>query len=648
MSYLEAPRIHFSGQFQADTSTVNNDVRHYSNKDFQPNYQEPMTTGTNDKGETVIEEYNGYWNPEGSGAWRMLNCTITSAVLGDQVFTDPSQDAVVGLTLAGAADRVAAKLVDLDPQQQLVSQIWGLEIRLVESNGNAVLSSEFLVSPFCQLWKRQTEETNWLDQVLAAAYQSMLTGVELQDSFKSPTLEAMREVSLDGLLSIRMNVFGFDRSPGVNDFGTGHVVGTIGPAFANEPNHFTLGRQFTPKMMPPQAPFTSIHKVGYIQAKVCETGSRLSVDLGNALPTQDSHGTLLDIGELSVAILKDANIKLGDSEPADKFNLLGAVSYLQDPEWYSRTAAIVDFALNDEQAHLIGDHPLALVKADGENYKVLNRETAEGMYVRADNFVYRLNPGEEASVQVYASQFGAPLATDINIVNYKGILGLTSIVDPTNPMPPPDVMTPAGILSFPETVTTNDVGCADFTLSACANGPGNPRGYIDGQLYGIQPQFANPPEGLITSGLDFLSILTFDLFEIPDPITWYDHVQPIMQQYANLYPIMSKRLVDLGDYDSVVANLGIIKFSFELPIHNPNHMPVTRDLSENKRKAILAWMTHKGADGKPIKGTPPAQTRSAPASAERLPKPESYGKDLMDFGSKAAGFRNILKKDEAE
>jgi hypothetical protein len=37
-----------------------------------------------------------------------------------------------------------------------------------------------------------------------------------------------------------------------------------------------------------------------------------------------------------------------------------------------------------------------------------------------------------------------------------------------------------------------------------------------------------------------------------------------------VYPNMSKRLVDLHDHDSVVANLAIMKLSFSLPTEGPN------------------------------------------------------------------------------
>jgi hypothetical protein len=39
MSYLDTPRLVFRGWFQADVSTINNDVRMYQNQSFTPAYQ---------------------------------------------------------------------------------------------------------------------------------------------------------------------------------------------------------------------------------------------------------------------------------------------------------------------------------------------------------------------------------------------------------------------------------------------------------------------------------------------------------------------------------------------------------------------------------------------------------------------------------
>jgi len=125
-----------------------------------------------------------------------------------------------------------------------------------------------------------------------------------------------------------------------------------------------------------------------------------------------------------------------------------------------------------------------------------------------------------------------------------------------------------------------------------------------------------------------------------EPPAWYDDIQPLFAQYAKLYPIMSKYVVDLSDYASVVARLSVLNLAFSLPEGNPNHMPVTRDLGSEDRRMILKWLATKGPDGLPPLGTPRvAPTTAAPASA----KPD----DNLDPLQKAGKTAVILKFERA-
>src|SRR5690242_7010326 len=106
MSYLDPVRLHFSGRFQADPSTVNNDPTHFNNKTFKKSYQQPGQGAT-----------NGWWNPDGSGSFRLVDCRVTRVCYADGSTTDdPLMDPVVGMRIADADKRVAGKLVDLDSQ----------------------------------------------------------------------------------------------------------------------------------------------------------------------------------------------------------------------------------------------------------------------------------------------------------------------------------------------------------------------------------------------------------------------------------------------------------------------------------------------------------------------------------------------------
>ena len=53
MSYLDPVRLVFFGDFQADVSTVNNDVRHYDNATWEARFQGLQ------QGKTE----NGWWRP---------------------------------------------------------------------------------------------------------------------------------------------------------------------------------------------------------------------------------------------------------------------------------------------------------------------------------------------------------------------------------------------------------------------------------------------------------------------------------------------------------------------------------------------------------------------------------------------------------
>ncbi|MFI5457372.1 MAG: hypothetical protein ACHRXM_18160, partial [Isosphaerales bacterium] len=83
MSYLDVPRLNFSGGFAADPSTVDNNRDNFvlgaplSNDPNSPNW--------------VL------WNPMGSHVFQFLGCTVRSAVLQDG--PAPPADAIVGAGL---------------------------------------------------------------------------------------------------------------------------------------------------------------------------------------------------------------------------------------------------------------------------------------------------------------------------------------------------------------------------------------------------------------------------------------------------------------------------------------------------------------------------------------------------------------------
>ena len=174
MSYLGYPRLHFSGTFQADPSTVNNDPYHFNVAQFRPGWDEPGPGAT-----------KGWWNPGGTGAWRLKDCTVRSVVYADGTSTaDPLRDSIVGRAVNSATERVAAKMVDLDSEQQMVSQIWGLQVQVPDG-----FAGEFEVAAFADIWIRFSQGQP--DSFFSATYQSVLTDLEWAPSGDSRWLQEL-------------------------------------------------------------------------------------------------------------------------------------------------------------------------------------------------------------------------------------------------------------------------------------------------------------------------------------------------------------------------------------------------------------------------------------------------------------------------
>jgi hypothetical protein len=582
MSYLNALRLHFAGQFQANVSTVNNDPAHFDNNAFQPSDQEMQGP--------KMQPPNGWFNPQGDAAFRLLGCKVTSA------FTPAGQveaaDAVLQCLVMDSDSQVPAKLVDLDSEQQLVSEIWGLTIRIADAKGNTLLSGAFEPMAFIDIWFRARNAPPGSDAPAGAMWQSVLRDLQWGDVGGSSFLQDLKKAAdASGLLSIKLNTDGFNMDFTSPDFMCGRIVGTIGPAASDEPHHLVIGRQFMAANVPGnQGFFQPVNSINFCVARV--DAKSIFLDLGNALPTDLPGSPLANVGDLTVSV---ANTTLG-TIPAT-----GHGGYAVG-KWYETTAGIVVLPLSEHQLQLLKASPL---KITGDS-KTSIAEWSSGTFVRADTFVYRMSAGGKADISAYAMQWGEPLpATSIGFQLDPSQLQAQE-EDPAVVATPADVLKVGTnpISNAPPVIKTDSNGRCVLTVTA--SDPGNVRWFnngqdygIDGQVYGLRPGFTD--QSLNTDPVNdsnFVSFLVWSGFTLGNPVTWHD-LAPTLQQYANLYPVMN-RFLDLGNYDSVIANAGLLQLAFGLDQADPNAMLVTRDLSPAKRKAILAWL----ADPAHPKGPP--------------------------------------------
>src|SRR6516225_8073734 len=124
MSYLDVPRLHFSGTFKAAPSTVNNSPINY----------DPAH---------VITKQDEAWNPNGNHTFAINAQVMAICLTGGSPSTD---DPIVGSSLRSTNDPHFAKLVDLDTEQQMVSQIFGMQVSLGQS-GSSFFTGNF--EPVC-------------------------------------------------------------------------------------------------------------------------------------------------------------------------------------------------------------------------------------------------------------------------------------------------------------------------------------------------------------------------------------------------------------------------------------------------------------------------------------------------------------------
>jgi hypothetical protein len=580
MSYLYPPRLIFSGQFQADPSTVNNDPEHFNTKTFLPSYTQPGPGAT-----------NGWWNPRGTAAWRFFDCTVQRAVYADGSSTmDPNVDPVIGAAINGPDDRAEGKLVDLDPEQQMVSEIWGFTVslrRFVPAGLAATpmgFNGEFRVAAFADIWTRFP--AGQPDSFFGAFYQSILENLKWRGDGGSRLLKELgvHEATGPAELSIKFNVDGYNDDRTSPSFTFGRVVGAIGLASASEPKHFVAARQLQPAAPWPGSPADVSVNTAYAQVR----GDVLWLDLGNSLATTSAGGPLAPqqvppgtTGVLYAAVLTSAPQPL----------LLAPINY-QDPNWYSQTAGIVSFKLTPDQLAAVQANPLAVVQsAPPPSPTMIPVLTEATPFLRADQFVFRRDPGDTLHTKFYATNLGQPYANQPIAMHIDPSLATGQTTQ--GPIPgPQDVCVPPAAFPLPMSPLTTDAdGTAELLVTV--GDPGDPRVYIDGQLYFTTYALgATPPAlGSVGNPSAALNALVFSGYKIPDRPTWLDDVQPIFQQYADLYPVM-KPIVDLGNYASVMSRRAILQKVFRTPVRNPNYMPVTRDLSTAKKEMILKWLDY--------------------------------------------------------
>ena len=412
MSYLDVPRIHFFGTFFANPSTINNTLTNY-------NLQPPLQLA---------------WNPNGSAFFQFLNTRVSSVVGPDGKVLptgsgDPITQAMVATPLSPQTK--VAKIVDLDPDQQSITQLFGVVVTIALPGGQGGVTGTMAVAELRDLWfGRVPSAGNDPDVAASGVWQSILTDLQWSGLEQSAFLSALRAASPDRL-SIKFNTDAYDDNSQSSTFNQGRLAGTIGPYVAGEPLQIVMGRRLIPVQNSPywSAPF-----------QLSRGGDRLIIDLGNSVPLNSVGGDVSGASTLNAVILA----------PQGPITLSTALDVSKSA--YAVNSGVCEVPLTPDQAGLLATNPLGLIAAGDPNSTLLLNEPPDGRYVNVEPFSLRLNPGQSGVITLFAREFGEPLGGLALPIGFDA-----QQFDGAN--------SPPTALNFPATVTTQPSGQVSIEIA---------------------------------------------------------------------------------------------------------------------------------------------------------------------------------------
>lgn len=587
MSYLDWPRINFSGRFFTNVSTINNTLSNYD-----PTSQVAMQLG---------------WNPRGIAQFKFDSCKVTG------VQSSGDNSGLVGASVTTPPQPVPGKLVDLDPDEQNLSQVIGVVLNLKTASGAGF---QGVLEP-CNLqdmWMRApVPKGNAGGSRASAIYVSTLNSVQWTDVCDADDVAALKllqDQTQNSQLAIRFVVGSFFFADPKNPAsGFGPLFGSIGPYLNGDPVQFARRRLIpqplarhqkggdvvarAAKHRPVHADFeaqglaqgeaqglaaAAPPPLPPLQFQACNfqldtQNCRLSIDLVNSIQVASFAGPPRPVGQLRAVIVAAD----GSTE-----EILQQQSFEFTDEINQTQGGIIDVPLTADQCtKLEGQRAgVELQQDSGGDWTTILAEHPSGKFVNITPFTARAVAGESVTFELRAFQWGKALPNET--------LALTA--DSTGG-------TPAS-LTINDAVTGPD-GRADFTFStpASLDVPGD-REELDSLVYifdgpwtslngGLfSTTFQSPDNAILPAGLMVWS--PYQYAGMPDP-TWQDQVRPIFDEYMRIYPGM-QQIMDLTDLSVVQANLQPLLTALSLPFEAPHMMPVTRDLSPQKVAVIITWL----------------------------------------------------------
>ena len=600
-----------------------------------------------------------------------------------------NKEPLIGASVESNPYSVEGKLACFDTDAWNKSALYGVTIGVKQSQysnefaflGNVLPNSVIHQNAWYQVPCINLSMNSDSRDVYGARSASKLTNVQWAGTLDSEVLRQLKDISehRGGQLSIGMVMFDFLFNSTVGYFSHGKISGSIGFAHSREPRFFegerllsfefvdqpnlTLSgndscfwKNYTP-IWAYRAPF-----------KVHTHTKTLTVDFSSAF-TRNQYRVIRDLGILYLGILNSID---GRNLCIDR---IGTIDYQED-RCRNINGCIMDYKLSDYHFNLIKEHQLVVVMPlEGFPSTNTTYPLCRPSYPYNSNRMLMHNDHRMVALMIEQWYFLRPYNYysfilengDIAIVDLcVTLLGQPAIGTTIQMRPSAAWIEPAYGLSYNHEATINRYGYARFVFRA------NSIKYyprkendLDGQVYQFmyyvkgEPQFCASDITYASRGSDedhtCMEMVTIKVYSDISyshikKITWVDNVQSIFLQYSRLYPVM-KKAIDLSSYDDVTKPYAIqlLNYSMQLDINHPNYMPVSRDLSNSRKKMILEWLSKPCYNSTHCSTGPAHKEQSSESSSSRLSmidhvhEMESYCNTHSNFHEQPHDFNNFYK-----
>jgi len=551
MSYLDIPNLYFSGRFFANPSTINNKLANY-NPDVKLIPIDKVPFGV----QSHWSDYTGfpYVNPTGEGLFYFTDCFVRGGMdaTGKEV-TGTTHPAVWGAKVETLMP--PARMVDMDPDQQSITQIYGLQIK-VTFRDNTGFYGPLEVPSLTDLWYGRVPSCPG-DSGASGFFQSVIPidKIAWQGLERSAFLRVFKAAAVKGI-SVKWMLDAYQGQKDHPDFNRGRVVGVIGPALELEPVRFPAARRLK----------SNQSKFGNAFFKVDTTNEMIIFDLSNCIPLESPAGASLSYGLMQPVILK---------EPGPQF-IPGFIDYSKIN--LENNAGICRLPVPRNILHLLDKYPLGISvnKPFEGGPHIVMKEDDSLKWVNFDQSWLRLSPNQVAEVPFFARKGNHPAAMEEiyfyiteSQVNNKPHSGVT----------------------FETVVTCDEHGQGRLKITAGSPSPLPPRrAVIDSQLYYIGGPWQQLGGFQAQSGGGALTILLFNHFSCPPYVNWEDHIEPVFSMYSRLYPGILNKEYNFSDLAEVRKHAVSIRERLLLPLEDVRYLLVNRDLAPEKVNMIIKWI----------------------------------------------------------